>query len=250
MDLVDLLARVNAPSSVSQRRLHGSVAHQLAVMIIGGRLKPGEVLPNEDLLSAQLSVSRTAYREAMRILVAKGLVKSRPKAGTTVNPRSEWNILDPDVLSWHFEVEPSPSFIIALFELRRIIEPAGAAIAAERRTADDLAAMRSALEKMRTMPPGDVTGLDADLAFHHTILVAAKNEALQALTNVIGSTLRWSVRLKITADPLVYETSLPDHVAVMEAIERQDAAEASGRMTILVNKALSDTLRTLESQSR
>ncbi|HWJ74819.1 MAG TPA: FadR/GntR family transcriptional regulator [Kaistia sp.] len=248
MELLDEMARVNAPSNVSRRRLHGSVAHQLAVMIIGGRLKPGEVLPNEDVLSAQLEVSRTAYREAMRILVAKGLVSSRPKVGTIVSPRASWNLLDPDVLSWHFEVEPSPAFIIQLFELRRIIEPAGAALAAERHDPEHIVIMRKMLTQMKDTPPGSISGLDADLTFHHTILVASKNEAIIALSSVIGSTLRWSVRVKMSARPQVYETSLPSHIQVMEAIESGDAALSSQLMTALVEQALTETLQALQDQ--
>lgn len=248
MELRDEIERVNAPSNVSRRRLHGSVAHQLAVMIIGGRLKQGEVLPNEDVLSAQLSVSRTAYREAMRILVAKGLVSSRPKVGTIVSPRSSWNLLDPDVLSWHFEVEASPAFIVQLFELRRIIEPAGAALAAERHDPQHIEVMRRMLSQMKDTPPGSISGLDADLTFHHTILLASKNEAIIALSSVIGSTLRWSVRVKMSAHPQVYETSLPSHIRVMEAIESRNVALSSQLMTELVEHALTETLQALQDQ--
>lgn len=243
------LDRVNAPSTISRRRLHGSVAHQLAVMIIGGRLAPGEVLPNEDVVSAHLSVSRTAYREAVRMLAAKGLVESRPKTGTRITPRDKWNFLDPDVLSWHFEVEPSPTFIVSLFELRRMAEPAACELAAERRDRDDLAALRHAIGALRQSPPGSLHGLEADLAFHHAILVAARNEPLLSLSSVIGSTLRWSVRLKLTAEPRVFENSLPDHLAVMEAIADQDPAGASTRMRELVTKALAETLEVLAAQT-
>jgi DNA-binding FadR family transcriptional regulator len=243
------LEGVNAPSTISRRRLHGSVAHQLGVMIIGGRLAPGDVLPNEDVVSANLSVSRTAYREAVRTLAAKGLVDSKPKAGTRITPRDHWNFLDPDVLSWHFEVEPSPTFIMSLFELRRIAEPAASELAAERRDKQDIAAMRRALGQLRETPPGSLHGLDADLDFHHAILVAARNEPLQSLSSVIGSTLRWSVRLKLTAEPRVFENSLPDHVAVFDAIVEQDKSAASTRMRELVGKALDETLEVLAAQT-
>lgn len=240
---------VNAPSTISRRRIHGSVAHQLGAMIIGGRLAPGEILPNEDVVSANLSVSRTAYREAVRTLAAKGLVDSKPKAGTRITAREHWNFLDPDVLSWHFEVEPSPTFIVSLFELRRIAEPAACELAAERRDKNDLATLRRAIGELRESPPGSLHGLDADLAFHHAILVAAQNEPLQSLSSVIGSTLRWSVRLKLTAEPRVFENSLPDHILVMEAIADQDKAEASSRMRTLVTKALDETLEVLAAQT-
>jgi DNA-binding FadR family transcriptional regulator len=245
MDLFDDVARVNAPSSVSRRRLNGAVAHQLAVLIIGGRLKPGEVLPNENVLSASLSVSRTAYREALRVLVAKGLVTARPKTGTTVNARADWNMLDPDVLSWHFEVEPSPTFIMQLFELRMIVEPAGAALAAERHDAGHIATLREMVGRMKDAPPGSISGLDADLAFHHTILLASGNEPLLALSSVVGSTLRWSVRLKMAAKPRVYETALPGHVDVVEAIAARDGEAARRTMSKLVESALAETLQTL-----
>jgi DNA-binding FadR family transcriptional regulator len=244
------IERVNAPSTISRRRLHGSVAHQLGVMIIGGRLIPGEVLPNEDVLSANLSVSRTAYREAVRILAAKGLVETRPKAGTRITPRERWNLLDPDVLSWHFEVEPSPTFIVSLFELRKIVEPAASALAAQRCDRADLNVMQAAISKLRESQPGSLDGLDADLDFHRAILVAARNEPLLVMSSVIGSTLRWSVRLKLTAEPRVFENTLGEHIGVMEAIAARDATEASNRMTHLVTKALAETLDVLSSQAK
>src|SRR3569832_901286 len=128
------------------RRIHGSIAHELGVAIVTGRRLPGATLPGEVEFSEQLQVSRSAYREAVRILAAKGLGESRPKAGTRVSERSRWNLLDPDVLAWTFEGEPSDEFIRDLFELRMIVEPAAAELAARRRDAGDLARMGHALE--------------------------------------------------------------------------------------------------------
>ena len=93
------------------RRIHGSIAHDLGVAIVTGRYQPGDVLFGEIEFSEQLKVSRGAYREATRMLAAKGLVESRPKTGTRVSPRSRWNLLDPDVLAWMFEGEPSEAFV-------------------------------------------------------------------------------------------------------------------------------------------
>ncbi len=250
METWHLLDRVNAPSTINRRRVHGSVAHQLGTMIVGGKLAPGDVLPNEDVVSTNLSVSRTAYREAVRTLAAKGLVDTRPKTGTRITPRAQWNLLDPDVLSWHFEVEPSPTFIVSLFELRGIVEPTACALAAQRSDRADLATMRAALDQLRHTPPGSLHGLDADLAFHHAIMVAARNEPLQALSSVIGSTLRWSVRLKLTAEPRAFENSLPDHVKVADAIAARNATEASVHMSTLIAKALAETLEVLGAQPK
>ena len=132
-------------------RIHGTIAHDIGVEIVSGIRKPGDIFGGEIEASDALDVSRTVYREAIRILAAKGLIESRPKAGTRVNPRSRWNLLDPDVLGWTFEGEPDTQFILDLFELRGIIEPAAAALAYGRRSKADMAAMRSALDKGRCM---------------------------------------------------------------------------------------------------
>jgi DNA-binding FadR family transcriptional regulator len=226
-----------------RRRIHGSIAHDMAVAIIGGRHKPGDVLPNEDDASRRLDVSRTAYREAIRILAAKGLVESRPKTGTRILPRSHWNMIDPDVLSWHFEVEPSPSFITQLFELRRIVEPSAAALAAERRSEADLEGLAAALATMKQETLASAAGNQADLDFHHNILAATGNEALVALSSSIGSTIRWSNVLKSRPGGQMRESYL-DHLHVYEAIAAGDAAAARSAMEKLVGLSSDDIWRT------
>lgn len=242
------LELLQAPNNVNRRRLHGSVAHEIAVIIIGGSLPPGEVLPNEDTLSAALNVSRTAYREGIRTLVAKGLLSARPKVGTTVNPRASWNILDGDVLSWYFEVAPDPAFITSLFELRSIVEPAAARFACERHGPDEATMMKAALEGMKQSHTAPHLILEADLAFHRAILVSSKNEAILALSSVIESTLRWSARLKVLTSPRIYESSLPQHESVLEAILARDSAGAAEQLRVLVERALRQTLEALEQR--
>src|SRR3546814_19684944 len=106
------------------------------------------MFPGEIEYAEQIGISRSALREAFRTLSAKGLVDSRPKAGTRVSPRRQWSLLDPDLLAWQFEAEPSLKFLHDLFELRMIVEPSAAELAAERRTEDQVQAMRSALDAM------------------------------------------------------------------------------------------------------
>src|SRR6476660_7156500 len=114
-----------------KRGLHGSVVHEIGVRILEGELKPGDTLPDNGSL-AEPEVSRTVVREAIKVLAAKGLVESRPKTGTRVRPRTDWNLLDPDVLAWQFAAGPFTRFIEDLFELRQMIEPQAAAMAARR----------------------------------------------------------------------------------------------------------------------
>ena len=121
------------PGRSTGRRLHGAIAHRLGSAILSGEYQPGDTLSSEVAFSEALQVSRSAYREAMQALAAKGLLESRPKTGTRVLPRTRWNLLDPDVLAWAFAGEPDPQFVSSLFGLRGIVEPAAARLAAERR---------------------------------------------------------------------------------------------------------------------
>src|SRR5437660_12133093 len=119
-----------------RRGLHGAVVHEIGVRIIRGDLTPGEPLPTEDELGSQLGASRTVLREAVKVLAAKRLVESRPKTGTRVRPRRDWNLLDPDVLAWQVEAGADADFLAQALEIRRMIEPAAARLAAERATGE------------------------------------------------------------------------------------------------------------------
>src|SRR5690349_8565847 len=123
-----------------RRGLHGAVVHEIGVRIVDGQLKPGETLPDNGFVG-EAEVSRTVVREAIKVLAAKGLVESRPKVGTRVRPRRDWNLLDPDVLAWRYEAGPDEGFLEEISEVRGVIEPAAAALAAERSTADEAAAI-------------------------------------------------------------------------------------------------------------
>jgi DNA-binding FadR family transcriptional regulator len=224
----------------SKERLHGSIARELGVAIVAGRIKPGDTLDNEVDASQQMSVSRTAYREAVRILAAKGLVASRPKRGTQVCPKKDWHLLDPEVLAWFFESQPSQDFIVGLFELRLIIEPAAAALAADRRTPDDLARMRDALQRMERDGLATVDGQSADREFHDTILAATRNPALVALSSSIGAAVRWTTIFKQRKRRLP-RNPMPDHWHVFDAIAAGGAEAARVAMQDLVALALEDT---------
>ena len=157
------------PAPPSARRIHGTIARNLGVDILTGRYQPGETLPGEIEFAQSLRVSRSAYREAVRILIAKGLVESRTRTGTRVSPRERWNLLDPEVLGWSFESEPDEAFVRDLFELRMIVEPAAAEFAAVRRDAADLARLKEAIGGMRRHGLATPEGQAADQAFHTAI---------------------------------------------------------------------------------
>ena len=229
--------RVNSKRSL---RIHGTIARQLGIAIISGRYAPGDLLEGEVISSEQLSVSRTAYREALRILAAKGMIDARPKVGTRVNPHSRWNFLDPDVLEWIFDSEPDADILNALFELRDLVEPAAAALAASRRSQAQLTAMRQALEDMRRHTLATETGQNADLAFHATLLQATHNPFLISLATSVGAAIHITTVFKQRHHPL-RRNPMPEHDRVYEAIAAKKPAHARAAMRGLIRLARIDT---------
>src|SRR5260221_2134444 len=123
-------------TSYQGRGLHGQIVEQMGVRIVGGAYPAGAPLFSEQL-EREFDVSKTVVREALKVLSAKGLVESRQKRGTLVRPRSDWSLLDSDMLRWQRGVEPDVGFLENLAEVRAIIEPAAARLAAQRRTQAD-----------------------------------------------------------------------------------------------------------------
>ena len=229
----------------SGRRLRGAVAHKLGVAIVTGQFAPGETLSGEVAFAEELNVSRGAYREAIQVLTAKGLVESRPKAGTRVLPRQRWNLLDPDVLAWAFTGEPDAQLVRSLFELRLVIEPAAAALAAMRRDKAELKVMRDALAAMKRHSLATDQGRQADRAFHDAILQATQNDAMVVLSASIGAAVNWTTHYKQRLRALPRDP-IPDHARVFDAIAAEDADEASAAMRALVELALEDTRSAME----
>ncbi|WP_184086291.1 FadR/GntR family transcriptional regulator [Sphingomonas xinjiangensis] len=234
------------PKRGTGRRLHGAIAQKLGSAIVSGRYAPGDRLEGEVAFSETLNVSRSAYREAVQVLVAKGLVESRTKAGTRVLPRNRWNLLDPDVLAWAFTGEPHIDFIRDLFELRQIVEPAAASLAAQRRDRDDLAVMKTALAAMRKYSLATETGRAADRDFHNALLQATRNEAVVALSASIGAAVSWTTQFKQRARALP-RNPIPDHVRVYDAIAAGNAGAAAEAMRTLVDLALEDTRSAMQA---
>ncbi len=228
------------------RRLRGAIAHYLGTAIVSGAIRPGERLTGEVANAEALDVSRSAYREAVQVLAAKGLVESRTKAGTRVLPRNRWNLLDPDVLAWAFSGEPDPAFIRDLFELRAIVEPAAARLAAERRGKEDVKALRDALSSMRRHTLATEAGRAADRDFHDALLRATHNDALITLSASIGAAVNWTTQFKQRTRALPRDP-VPDHARVSDAIAAGDPDAAEAAMRTLVELALEDTRNSMEA---
>jgi DNA-binding FadR family transcriptional regulator len=234
----------------SGRNLHERIANTLGERIIAGVHPPGRALPTEIELCASLSVSRSALREAFKLLAAKRLIVSRQKVGTLVRLRSEWNMLDPEVLAWHLRVAPTDEFVTGLFEVRKIVEPSAAALAAERRTPEALARIEEALADMYRAQDGAGDLTAADLCFHQSILDATMNHFLASFGAVIDSALMASFQLSWNARRHAPEYSLRQHQAVAEAIRDKRPSEAYAAMAQLLGSAIEDVRESLLRRQR
>jgi DNA-binding FadR family transcriptional regulator len=229
------------------RRFHGAVANWLGSAILSGKYPPGSILSGEIEFSKTLDVSRSAYREAVQALIAKGLLESRPKTGTRVLPRERWNLLDPEVLGWALTGEPDIAFVRNLFELRAIVEPAAAALAAARHTKPELKAIKDALAAMDSQKLSTEEGRAADRDFHGAILRATHNDALIALSSSIGAAVRWTTTFKQRVGDFPRD-AIPDHRRVYDAIAARDPNAARAAMHSLVDLALEDTRQSIQKR--
>ena len=179
----------------SIRQVHLRLGDQIGLAIVRGDVLAGQPLPPETRLCEMLGVSRTAMREAIRGLVAKGLVESRPKVGTRVREPEHWNHLDPDVLRWQLEVSDTDAYLRKMFQLRHATEPAAAAIAAEWANGDDHARLSAAFDEMVAAGDDNRAWVEADLKFHKTIYLATHNEFFWPIGQLFSLALKEMFRI-------------------------------------------------------
>ncbi|MDQ2092294.1 FadR/GntR family transcriptional regulator [Marimonas arenosa] len=225
--------------SFGRRNIHQQIVRELAMRILSGRVAPGELLPNEDVASSEMDVSRTVYREAIKVLTAKGLLVSRPKVGTRVRDRTSWNILDPEIIAWRSETETTRQFVEELFEFRQIIEPEAARLAAENAGPQDIRRIRAAVRRMAETNASTSENFEADLAFHTGVLRASGNELLASLGHVVEALLLKSFELS-SHRAGAREESVPFHMEVVTQIEKGDSRKARETMIELLKSARAD----------
>jgi GntR family transcriptional regulator, galactonate operon transcriptional repressor len=205
-------------------KIHGSVVDAIGRWILGGTYAPDDLLPREDDLAEQLGVSRTSVREAVKVLSAKGLLQARRRVGVRVRDRDDWNLLDPQVLSWHPDVGRDEALITSLIEARQIIEPAAAALAAKRATAADLARIEQAYLGMeRNLRTNLEACCEADLKFHVSVVAASHNVVLKGLTGTIEAALRATFAITNRRLASAQSRALSAHRAVFESVRMRDA---------------------------
>jgi len=227
-----------------RKSMHARIVHALGTSILAGELKPGDRLPTEAVLLARFEVSRPVLREAVRVLVAKGLVLSRQRAGAVVRPRSEWHLLDPDVLYWLIQSRPQPEFVETLLTVRRIFEPAAAALSARVASDAALQGIHEAYSRMEAATTADEL-LEPDLAFHRRIAEATDNDLLAYIGNMLSLALRESIKLSSRL-PNTHALSLPRHKAILTALLARDPRAAHQASLVQLEETREDLNQILQ----
>lgn len=236
---------------IRQRKLYEQVVEEIGLRIIRGDYRPGDTLPVEDDLCRELSVSRGVLREAAKVLAQKGLILSRPKVGTQVLPRTRWHLFDADVLLWILTVEDRLAFLRNVTEVRCMIESEAARLAAERASDAEIATIQKCLSAMEALfqDESEYTYdryLEADTAFHLSILDACHNELLSRIGHTMRSAVQ-TARRSDTREIGVQQDSLKFHQEMAMAIARHDPAAAASAARRMFDHVWRHLPRTPES---
>ncbi|MEH6781897.1 MAG: FadR/GntR family transcriptional regulator [Rhodoglobus sp.] len=227
-------------TTFSRRGLHGHVVDVLGRRIMRGELVSGDII-DPDALLTEFQVSRTVMREAIKVLTTKGLVDARPRLGTYVTERERWQLLDGDVMTWRSEGVPEPLLVLELSEVRQVLEPAAARLAAVRRTKEQCAAIETAMTALAAtfVSTEAESHAAADLVFHRAVLAASGNELLARFEVVLEPALQ--ARNQIAFKNETTTQFLDSHRAVVDAIVAQDADRAHAAMTTLMTQSAADS---------
>jgi len=224
----------NKPSG---RNLTQQLVHTLGEAIVQGKYSDTQSIPSEAELCEEHHVSRSATREAVKMLTAKGLILSRPRQGIRIQARKNWNIFDPDVLSWLLKSAPSLQMLKEFLQLRIAVEPEAASLAANNQNAANIEQISLALERIKTAEEGLGDPLEADIDFHLAILNASCNPFFRQLSSFIATALRVSIRFTNRLKGVKSGNYL-SHFEIYNAIVNGNAEQASLASKELLNEAL------------
>ena len=218
---------------------HNITQHIVDVLgrrIVAGEMAPGKTFLFEQDLIDEFGASRNAVREAVKTLAGKNLVVSARKKGTSVRPPEDWNLLDPQMIDWMIaDKSTNKGLIKALSELRQIIEPEAAALAAQRATSTQILRLFECYEQMAGNTRNMEKSVHWDAEFHSVLLEASGNPLLRSLAKAVEKLLRSNFAL-FTGANQGYIRNIPDHLWIAEAIRDRDPELARQRARDLLTK--------------
>ncbi len=248
--MAEIVADADRAAGYAMRGLQARVIDGVGRQIISGQYRPGDLLPKEAELTEQFAVSRTSVREGMRVLAAKGLVDIRQKIGTRVRQPESWNVFDSDILRWHSEVGRGDEIMRNLVEVRQIMEPAAARLAAGRASMDDLRRMDDALADMVTNSTNREGYAHADVEFHLAVYAASHNVLLRQFGSVVADFMyaSFNVQQATAADDEVFLEDAETHAAVFHAINGGNGEKAADAMLRVVLDGKNALIKALSEQ--
>ncbi len=216
--------------------IHGKVVHELGREIVTGFYRPGEKLPGEAEFIERFRGSRTAIREAFRVLSAKGLLEARQRAGTRVRARRFWNLLDPDILAWQSLADNNRQSVLQMMEFRAVFEPAIARMVAERATTDQIDILSEIHRAMEISERnGDRRRLsDTVREFHISLYDACSNDYAERLKDVIGVVLDYLYDRQ--DDSYLRNGVARWHFLILDRIKMRDGVGAEELIRTLIAK--------------
>ncbi|MDC4326957.1 FadR/GntR family transcriptional regulator [Acinetobacter baumannii] len=218
------MSKADYKNPIPSKSQHALIVQQLGLKIVSGEISENEKLPSEVDLCEEYKVSRPVFREAIRVLNAKGLTYSRPKIGTVVRPKEEWHLLDPDVLFWLIQTTPEHEFFKTLSTVRRVLEPELAYIAASTANEEDIERIKQAYEGMEKATTVEEF-IEPDIQFHLAIAKATHNDLLAYMSKMLVLPLQQSIQVT-SLRPNLQGHSLPRHKAILTAIKNKDPLSA------------------------
>ncbi|WP_410012830.1 FadR/GntR family transcriptional regulator [Sodalis sp. C49] len=208
----------------AQRNLSYILAEKLGQRILAGEYAAGDILPGEIELGDLFGVSRTAVREAVKILAAKGMLLPRPRIGTRVLPRHQWNFLDQELLGWWVTRENFDGVMDHFLVMRTSLEPQACALAAVNATDEEKNRLVMLMEEMQLLHAhfDRERWIHVDAQFHRHIYEISGNPFLSSFANLFSSIYQNYFRAivsdeNVKADP---------HQAIVDAILAGDSREA------------------------
>ncbi|MBB6522571.1 FadR/GntR family transcriptional regulator [Pseudoteredinibacter isoporae] len=217
------------------RNLTQQMVYDLGKSIVSGQYGVGDGLPSEAELCENFGVSRSATREAVKMLTAKGLLSSRPRQGIRVMPEAQWNMFDRDVLDWILSSKPSLQLLREFTQMRLAIEPEAAALVAD--LGQEAPLISAALERMEDAEAGLDDALESDIDFHISVLLSSRNRFLMQFKPFVETALRVSIRYTNQIKG-VSIADISAHRKIYQAIKSGDANLARRRTRAIINEVL------------
>lgn len=223
-----------AQQQAAQRNLSYLLAEKLGQQILAGVYAAGSILPGEIEIGEQFGVSRTAVREAVKILAAKGMLLPRPRIGTRVMPQSNWNFLDQDLLNWWMTQENFDQVMQHFLILRNSLEPHACSLAATHANQQQKNQLATLMAEMRALHADfdRERWIEVDTQFHQLIYEASANPFLTSFANLFSSVYQSYFRA-ITGNEVL---KLNHHQAIVDAILASDGATAQIACQVLLNE--------------